>query len=186
MDWAIPKDKYESANKKTEDSQSLEQKDETESQSERDKEDVEEDEDDDNDEDEEEEESSVEDEESGDEEENEEDSDDDQDEELDVKSHAKETNSKKEKSNWKGDNSEVERKSDVGEGKTLFIRNLDFGTSSDSLKNFMEQFGSVHYALLCMDKVMERPKGTAFVKFNVSELFFSKEQILMLLVRSSS
>lgn len=69
---------------------------------------------------------------------------------------------------WKGDNSEIEKKSDVGEGKTLFIRNLDFLTTKDSLKNFMEKFGSVQYALLCMDKVMERPKGTGFVKFRVS------------------
>ena len=76
------------------------------------------------------------------------------------------------KKDWKGDNTEVERKSDVGEGKTLFIRNLDFSTTRDSLKNFMEQFGSVNYALLCMDKIMERPKGTGFVKFTVNHLFF--------------
>merc|ERR1712071_270079 len=66
---------------------------------------------------------------------------------------------------WKGDNSGVERKSDVDEGKTVFLRNLDFSTTQDSLKNFMGQFGELHYALLCMDKVMERPKGTGFVKF---------------------
>ena len=68
---------------------------------------------------------------------------------------------------WKGANTDVERESDVGEGKTVFIRNLDFTTTEDALKNFMEQFGSVHYALLCMDKVMERPKGTGFIKFRV-------------------
>jgi nucleolar protein 4 len=78
----------------------------------------------------------------------------------------------KEKVPWKGDNSEIERKSDVEEGKTIFIRNLDFSTTKDSLKNFMEKFGSVHYALLCIDKVMERPKGTGFVKFTVSRTFF--------------
>ncbi len=84
-----------------------------------------------------------------------------------------EESTSKDKKEWKGDNTEVERKSDVGEGKTLFIRNLDFATTRDSLKHFMEQFGSVNYALLCMDKVMERPKGTGFVKFNVSRnLFF--------------
>jgi len=69
---------------------------------------------------------------------------------------------------WKGHNSEVERKSDVDEGKTIFLRNLDFSTTQESLKNFMAQFGDIHYALLCMDKVMERPKGTGFVKFKVS------------------
>ena len=78
----------------------------------------------------------------------------------------------KEKVPWKGDNSEIERKSDVEEGKTIFIRNLDFSTTKDSLKNFMEKFGSVHYALLCIDKVMERPKGTGFVKFTVSCTIF--------------
>lgn len=93
---------------------------------------------------------------------NSEDGDDEGSPDGDVNSQDKET------SQWKGHSSETERKSDVGEGKTLFIRNLDFATTQDSLKNFMEQFGSVQYALLCMDKIMERPKGTGFVKFRVS------------------
>merc|ERR1712071_622471 len=70
---------------------------------------------------------------------------------------------------WKGDDSGVERKSDVDEGKTVFLRNLDFSTTQESLKNFMGQFGELHYALLCMDKVMERPKGTGFAKFKNPE-----------------
>jgi len=72
-----------------------------------------------------------------------------------------------EEKNWKGQNVEIEKKSDVGEGKTVFVRNLDFSTAQDSLKNYMEKFGAVHYALLCMDKVMERPRGTGFIKFKV-------------------
>jgi nucleolar protein 4 len=72
---------------------------------------------------------------------------------------------------WKGQNVEIEKKSDVGEGKTVFVRNLDFSTAQDSLKNYMEKFGAVHYALLCMDKVMERPRGTGFIKFKVFLLF---------------
>ena len=54
------------------------------------------------------------------------------------------------------------------------MRNLDFSTSQESLKNFMSQFGDIHYALLCMDKVMERPKGTGFVKFKVKTLLIPK------------
>lgn len=38
----------------------------------------------------------------------------------------------------------------------------------------MSQFGDIHYALLCMDKVMERPKGTGFVKFKVKTLLIPK------------
>lgn len=100
-----------------------------------------------------------------------------EDEEMDskLKHQKKKGNERDEKSNWKGHNAENERQSDVGEGKTLFIRNLDFSTPQDSLRNFMEQFGPVHYALLCMDKVMERPKGTGFVKFKVYLLIFQKD-----------
>ena len=87
---------------------------------------------------------------------------------------------------WKGDDSGVERKSDVDEGKTVFLRNLDFSTTQESLKNFMGQFGELHYALLCMDKVMERPKGTGFAKFKVisnsSVLFYLLLNIFLLIL----
>lgn len=141
VDWAIPKQQYATLNNKTEDIQTPNKKPLAENIEEKD---------------------------------NSEEESNDEEEDRASSSGAEEGsddngNTSKEKKNWKGDSSEVERKSDVGEGKTLFIRNLDFTTTKDSLKNFMEKFGSVHYALLCMDKVMERPKGTGFVKFIVSQ-----------------
>ena len=103
-----------------------------------------------------------------DDEEEEQESDDDEEDEKESPSDSEEegkSTDKGENAPWKGQSSRI---SDVEEGKTLFIRNLDFSTSQDSLKNLMEQYGSVHYALLCMDKVMERPRGTGFVKFHVN------------------
>ena len=54
---------------------------------------------------------------------------------------------------------------DVEEGKTVFIRNLSFDTTSEVLKHYMEKFGQVEYALICKDKDTDSPKGTGFVKF---------------------
>ncbi len=57
---------------------------------------------------------------------------------------------------------------DADEGKTLFLRNLEFETSVEKLKEFFQEFGPVNYAVLCKDSLTEHPKGTAFVKFRVS------------------
>merc|ERR1712130_317980 len=55
---------------------------------------------------------------------------------------------------------------DIGEGKTVFIRNLSYDSEEHELKALMEQFfGRVAFAKLVMDKVMGHPRGTAFVKF---------------------
>lgn len=59
------------------------------------------------------------------------------------------------------------RSNDVEEGKTLFIRNLDFDVTEEQLKQFFEQYGMTHYSLLCKDPLTEHPKGTGFVKFKV-------------------
>lgn len=148
VDWAIPKQQYATQNNKTEDVQTLNEKPLAESNEKKENPDEESD-------DEEEEKASDINAEEGSDSDTEESPGDDE-------------NLNTEKKIWKGDSAEVEKKSDVGEGKTLFIRNLDFTTTKESLKNFFEKFGNVHYALLCMDKVMERPKGTGFVKFSVS------------------
>jgi len=59
---------------------------------------------------------------------------------------------------------------DVGEGKTVFIRNLSYDTDQEDLKDLMEEyFGGVVFAKLVMDKVMGHPRGTAFVKFKKRE-----------------
>ncbi|XP_034948872.1 RNA-binding protein 28 [Chelonus insularis] len=54
---------------------------------------------------------------------------------------------------------------DVREGKTIFLKNVPFSAKNDDIKVCMEQFGPVHYALVCMDPLTEHSKGTAFVKF---------------------
>lgn len=54
---------------------------------------------------------------------------------------------------------------DVQEGKTIFIKNVPFSATNDDIKNCMEQFGPLYYALVCVDRLTEYSKGTAFVKF---------------------
>lgn len=56
---------------------------------------------------------------------------------------------------------------DVSEGKTVFIKNLPFTATNEDLKQCMLQFGHVYYALVCVDRLTEHSKGTAFVKFVV-------------------
>lgn len=56
---------------------------------------------------------------------------------------------------------------DVNEGKTVFIKNVPFTAKNEDLKECMQQFGPVYYALVCMDHLTEHSKGTAFVKFIV-------------------
>ncbi|KAK0099071.1 hypothetical protein PV326_008385 [Microctonus aethiopoides] len=54
---------------------------------------------------------------------------------------------------------------DVNEGKTVFLKNVPFSANNNDLKECMEQFGPVYYALVCIDPLTEHSKGTAFVKF---------------------
>ena len=58
---------------------------------------------------------------------------------------------------------------DVKEGKTLFIRNLSFDSTEESLHKLMEQFGQVEYCTVVMDKKMNHSRGMAFVKFKTVE-----------------
>ncbi|KAG5887143.1 hypothetical protein JTB14_024252 [Gonioctena quinquepunctata] len=54
---------------------------------------------------------------------------------------------------------------DINEGKTIFVKNVPFDVNNDNLRKCMLQFGPVYYALVCIDKLTEHSKGTAFVKF---------------------
>ena len=56
-------------------------------------------------------------------------------------------------------------KSDVNEGKTIFIRNIDLETSEESLANAFESFGTIEYCRICCNDYNGRSKGSAFVKF---------------------
>ena len=46
---------------------------------------------------------------------------------------------------------------------TLFIRNLPFSSTDESLSGHFELFGPVRYARVVLDNATERPKGTGFV-----------------------
>ena len=56
---------------------------------------------------------------------------------------------------------------DDGDDKssTLFIRNLPFTTTDDSLREHFNHFGAVRYARVVLDQATERSKGVAFVCF---------------------
>lgn len=56
---------------------------------------------------------------------------------------------------------------DISEGKTVFIKNVPFDATNDDLRQCMSQFGPLYYALICIDKLTEHSKGTAFAKFKV-------------------
>ena len=71
-------------------------------------------------------------------------------------------------------NREVEVSSEDGPGQvkksqnnssTLFIRNLPFTATDDTLKGHFENFGAVRYARIVLDHATERSKGTGFVCF---------------------
>ena len=53
---------------------------------------------------------------------------------------------------------------------TLFIRNLPYSATDDSLFEHFSQFGPVHYARVVIDPSTARPKGTGFVCFYDPEI----------------
>lgn len=53
--------------------------------------------------------------------------------------------------------------------RTVFVRNLPFETSSHELHEALSKYGVVDQALLVIDPVKGRPRGTAFVRFRNSE-----------------
>ncbi|KAF2277342.1 RNA-binding domain-containing protein [Westerdykella ornata] len=48
---------------------------------------------------------------------------------------------------------------------TLFIRNLPFSVTDESLKEHFTQFGPIRYARIVIDHETEKPRGTGFVCF---------------------
>ena len=46
---------------------------------------------------------------------------------------------------------------------TLFVRNLPFSSTDESLRGHFELFGPVRYARVVLDNATQRPKGTGFV-----------------------
>ncbi|KAK5977064.1 RRM domain-containing protein [Trichostrongylus colubriformis] len=57
----------------------------------------------------------------------------------------------------------------VSEQRVVFLRNLSFGTTNETLKTEMEKFGRVELAICCKFRDSGHPKGTAFVHFSSPE-----------------
>ncbi|XP_069835593.1 RNA-binding protein 28 [Dendropsophus ebraccatus] len=55
--------------------------------------------------------------------------------------------------------------SDVGEGKTLFIRNLSFNSEEDDLEELLLKYGNIKYVRIVLHPDTEHSKGCAFVQF---------------------
>ncbi|KAK9346008.1 hypothetical protein V1522DRAFT_405967 [Lipomyces starkeyi] len=63
---------------------------------------------------------------------------------------------------------------DTNNDTTVFIRNLSYATTSESLReHFTTNFGSVRYALPVEDKETHQPRGTGFVCFKDKEVYQS-------------
>lgn len=54
---------------------------------------------------------------------------------------------------------------------TVFVRNIPYDATSESLAQHFEKFGPVKYALPVMDKELNQPKGTAFVAFKTQDAY---------------
>lgn len=57
---------------------------------------------------------------------------------------------------------------DVAEERTLFIKNLSYEATEEDIRNILEQYGALKYVLLCIDQMTQHPRGTAFAQFLVS------------------
>ncbi|KAF3492003.1 ribosome biogenesis protein Nop4 [Arthroderma uncinatum] len=60
---------------------------------------------------------------------------------------------------------EEPNKEDDRNASTIFIRNLPFSATDESLHEHFTQFGPIRYARVVLDPATERPRGTAFVCF---------------------
>ncbi|VDM81416.1 unnamed protein product [Strongylus vulgaris] len=66
------------------------------------------------------------------------------------------------------DRGENKKDSAIDENRVVFLRNLSFDTTNETLRAEMEQFGEVKLALCCKFRDSGHPKGTAFVHFSTS------------------
>jgi nucleolar protein 4 len=54
---------------------------------------------------------------------------------------------------------------DVGEGRTLFLRNVPFDATNRDVRSAFARFGKITFAAIVKDQATGQCKGTAFVKF---------------------
>ncbi|KAG9141680.1 hypothetical protein Leryth_019311 [Lithospermum erythrorhizon] len=65
--------------------------------------------------------------------------------------------------------SSVEAKMSLNTPTKLFVSGLSFRTTEESLRNAFKNFGQLVEVNLVMDKIANRPKGFAFVRFATEE-----------------
>ncbi|KAK7107273.1 hypothetical protein V1264_015223 [Littorina saxatilis] len=63
----------------------------------------------------------------------------------------------------------IQRKSDVEEGRTMFVRNIIFEAEAEDVEEAFQEFGETSYVRMVFDKVTGQPRGTAFVQFKTKE-----------------
>lgn len=54
---------------------------------------------------------------------------------------------------------------DVAEERTLFIKNLSYEATEEDIRQVLETYGAVKYVILCIDRLTQHPRGTAFAQF---------------------
>lgn len=64
------------------------------------------------------------------------------------------------------------RLDDLDQGKTVFLKCVPFTATEEDLRECCGKFGPIAYALICVDRVTDHSKGTAFVKFRVKNNTF--------------
>ncbi|GAU97994.1 hypothetical protein RvY_09201 [Ramazzottius varieornatus] len=89
------------------------------------------------------------------------DEDDDNDEEEEVDEEANVKEKKKPRA--------PKKINDVEQGRTLFVRNIPFDTTSDQLRDEFKKFGVLKYALVCTHPDSGHSRGNGFVQFRDKE-----------------
>ncbi|OMH86265.1 putative RNA-binding protein [Zancudomyces culisetae] len=88
--------------------------------------------------------------------ENEEDGEEDQEEGSEEEDEEEEK--EEEKENQRDDDAEIQK-------STLFIKNVSYTTEEDELYEKFREFGKIRYVRLVVDRITNKPRGTAFVSF---------------------
>lgn len=97
-----------------------------------------------------------------------EDEEEDEDEEDKESDDEEESNDEDEEEDEESDEQPRKRRA-VSDNQTIFVRNVPYEATGESLAEHFEQFGPVAYALPVMDKKLNQPKGTAFVAFRSAD-----------------
>ncbi|CAG2163454.1 unnamed protein product [Oppiella nova] len=77
----------------------------------------------------------------------------------------------------------IKKMNDASEERTIFVRNVSFGTSAESLNEMMKRFGETLFCKLCVDAYSEHSKGTRkhFIFLFSLRLFTNLRRFVLLL-----